>query len=119
MTNSRTKGAVAERAVVAALHQLGWLEAERRLSGGPDDRGDITGIHPRLVLEVKDHATPRWGPWLNQIGAEIAAAEADHGLLVVKRRGVTDARQWLAVTTLDQAVVLLEQAGYTPQGAEQ
>lgn len=108
----RTKGAQAEAAVAAFLREHGFVEAERRRLRGKRDAGDIAGI-AGVVVEVKDQRTLEIGKWVNE-----AAAEADHvgpgalPLVVMKRKGTTDAGQWFAVTTLAEMARLMGVAGY-------
>lgn len=111
---SRRKGARAEVAVVNHLRANGFPHAERRIAGMDDDTGDITGIGPGLVLEVKDQKTLSLGAWVDQLGDEMHRADADAGAVIVKRKGVPAERagEWFAVLTLDDFVLLLRAVGY-------
>lgn len=108
---SRRKGAGAERDVVNWLTANGFPHAERRLSGAPDDRGDITGI-PGLVLEVKNHARLELAAWTDQLTDELDNANTDIGALIVKRRGRTNPADWYAVMPAHILARLLRDAGW-------
>lgn len=94
----RNKGTAAETAVVGFLQQNGFPWAERRSLKGIKDRGDITGT-PGLVWEVK-HADAgiRMGEWISQTYIERANAGADHGVLIMKPKGMgaTRVSHWFA-----------------------
>jgi hypothetical protein len=61
---------------------------------------------------VKDRAAYAWPEWLRQLAEQKDEARADHALLVLKRRGLGDPGQWLAVMPLEQMTELLRAAGY-------
>lgn len=107
---SRRKGAAAELAVVQWLRGRGRRTVERRPTGSPDPFGDITGI-PRTVVEVKNHAALDLAGWVTQLEAELAAAGATTGVVIVKRRGTTDVGRWYAVLTVDTWERLMTEAG--------
>lgn len=108
---NQDKGKRAERAVVAASRLRGFARAERSKAGRFHDDGDIAHM-PGLVVQVKDVASKSWGPWFSDLTNQVFNAGADHGVLVVKRRGVADAGQWLAVMTYDRWLALVRDAGY-------
>ncbi len=107
---SRRKGAAAEVAVVRWLRGRGRPTTERRPSGSPDPFGDVAGI-PGTVIEVKNHAALDLAGWATQLEAEIAAAGAETGVVIVKRRGTTDVGRWYAVLTVDTWERLMTEAG--------
>ena len=111
---SRRKGARAEVAVVNHLRRNGFPHCERRIAGMDDDKGDIAGLGPGLVLEVKDQQQLRLGAWCDQLAAEMDNADADTGAVIVKRKGVPPERagEWFAVMPLDDLVLLLRAVGY-------
>ncbi|ALG06827.1 hypothetical protein [Kibdelosporangium phytohabitans] len=101
---NRDKGARAELAVVKWLRDNGWPGAERAIATGHRSRireradlGDITGT-PGLVWQVTDRGdieqlavmTRR----LAETDAQRAAAHADYGFLVQRRRGAADPGKW-------------------------
>jgi hypothetical protein len=101
---NRRRGAVAERALVTWLRENGFPQAERavrtgyRVSGRESaDLGDVTGM-PGIVVQVTDRddldqdavLTRR----LSDTERQRAAANADVGLLVQRRRGTTNPSRW-------------------------
>lgn len=55
MVDSRVKGSQFERDVVKVFRDYSFLQADRRLAGQLDDKGDIQGV-PDLTIECKNHA---------------------------------------------------------------
>ncbi|AUS30095.1 hypothetical protein C1M55_31600 (plasmid) [Rhodococcus qingshengii] len=112
MTNpNKTKGDRAERAVRDFLRANGFPHTERTRAGYTRDAGDLHPA-PGLTIQVKDRAAYAWPEWLRQLDAQKDEARADHALLVLKRRGLGDPGQWLAVMPLEQMSQLLRAAGY-------
>jgi hypothetical protein len=107
---SRRKGAGAERAVIAWLRARGRPHVERRIPGMCDDTGDVTGW-PSVVVEVKNHATHDLAGWVDQLEAEIVEADADTGVVIVKRRGVIDPGRWYALLPAARWEALMREAG--------
>jgi Holliday junction resolvase len=107
---SRRKGAAAELAVVQWLRGRGRRTVERRPTGSPDPFGDIAGI-PGTVVEVKNHNGLDLAGWATQLEAEMTAAGADTGVVIVKRRGTTDVARWYAVLPVDLWERLMTEAG--------
>jgi hypothetical protein len=93
LSASKRKGTRAETAVIAALHAMGFVHAERRALSGAADRGDVAGI-PAVCIEVKDCARTELSVWLDEALAEGANAAAPWPAVVHKRRGRADARRW-------------------------
>lgn len=111
----KRKGDQAERAVMAALHKLGFPWTEKTRAGYARDAGDLHLVPgPAAIAQVKNVRTPRWSEWLEGLDAQIEEAKADVGFLVWKRVGIGDARanEWLAVMTLEHMAMLLRRAGY-------
>jgi hypothetical protein len=95
----KAKGTSAETAVVEYLRINGWPRAERRALTGSLDKGDIANVWG-LAIEVKyANAGMKVGPWLVETGVERINAGADHGILVVKPRGLGARRvgSWYAI----------------------
>ena len=111
MSKQRAKGTMFETAVAQFLRENGFPYAERRALSGPQDKGDLTGM-PGLVVECKNHKELSLSEWLRETEVERQNADADFGVLVVKRRGIWDAGQSYCVLTLDAMARLLKQAGY-------
>lgn len=112
MSRSKQKGTAAETAVVRHLAPL-WPHVERRALHGTADRGDIAGI-VGVCLEVKNHARYAIPEWLDELDTEITNDGADHGVLVVKPKGIglTRVGDWWAIARLDDYLRLLKEAGY-------
>jgi len=104
---NRNRGAAAERAVAKWLRANGFPQAERAIRAayvGADhvlpDPGDITGT-PGIVWQVKDCQVERIGQWLAETEKQRAAADADYGVLVVRRRGHASPDNWWCWLPLD------------------
>lgn len=101
MTNRPAdKGRIAENAVVSYLAEHGFPYAERRRLQGINDKGDIISS-PGLVWEVKYAGSSklRLTGWMKETRDEVANAEADFGILVIKQPkvGEKSAGRFLAV----------------------
>lgn len=109
----RDIGTDAERAVVRWLQAHGWPHAERRALRGAQDAGDITGT-PGICWEVKARKRPisdtDVAAWLAETETEAAAADAEIGVLVVRRPGVGDPGRWWAWLHIGQVARLADQA---------
>lgn len=86
---SRRKGACYERDVVRWLKDNGYPQAERRIAGMFDDKGDVANV-PCTTMECKNHKALSLGTWFAQMELEQLASEQDLGVLVIKRRGFVD-----------------------------
>jgi hypothetical protein len=100
----KQKGRIAENLVVEYL-QRWWPMAERRRLNGIHDRGDVAGIHS-TVVEVKSGAKIELGTWMRELDVEVANDHAEHGVLVIKPKGTTDAAQFYAVVRFEEWVDL-------------
>lgn len=96
-----------ESAVVRYLHACGVETAERRRYRGEKDLGCILGL-PGVIVEcvasgLAENATDaQIDTWLEAVEVKVAAYGMDHGVLVVKRRGVSPLRperSWAVVRT--------------------
>lgn len=123
----KAKGRDAENFAVALVQAMGWPYAERRRLTGAKDRGDITGI-PKVVLEVKSGARLDLAGWLRETETERVNDRADIGALIVKLKGMGEARvaDWPVMLPLGQFLRLLREAGYqvplqgeSPEGTEE
>lgn len=101
---SRTKGAVAERAVAAYMRDHGTPDARRYLAGDGHQPGDIDAL-PGVAIEVKHQAVYDIPAWLRQTVAQADGWRVP--LLVVHPRGVTDVGDWWAITRFADALKLL------------
>jgi hypothetical protein len=110
---NRGRGTAFETLIVRYLQSQGWVHAERRALHGTLDKGDITGTGP-LVWECKNHKTLDFSGWLKETEQERQNANADHGILVVKRRSYGDPGDQYAIMRLEDLTKLLKEAGYGP-----
>ena len=89
---------------------LGDDRIERRVTNGARDRGDIGGLRvhgQRLVVECKDVCTLALPEWTAEAHAEAGNDDALLGVVVHKRRGMSDpGRQWVAMTVDDLAALI-------------
>lgn len=114
---NKRKGDVAERAVrdLATSRYPGSFKTR---AGFNDDLGDVIVTHPagRLVLQVKDVASPSWKSWRQQLSDQVATCRTESetnvvgGVIVHKYRGHGDPATWHAVTSLGDLLDLLDEA---------
>lgn len=109
---NKEKGDRYEREILALAKRSGFVDASRTRPGRREDQGDIW-LAPGLIIQAKDQKTPAWRDWLAELETQRRAARADHGILVVKRRG-TGGRPPLnlAVMPLDSMLRLLCESGW-------
>lgn len=97
MTKSRARGTAAETGVARFFAENGFPHAERRRLRGNRDWGDLV-VDPKIVVEVKGGDAAKnaslgdIGAWMAEAEVERVNADADYGLLVVQRRGISPAR---------------------------
>lgn len=108
VNRSKQKGTAYEAELVAYLRRRGWVHAERRALSGSNDKGDISGI-VGVVIEAKNTKAHDLPGWLAELETETANANADIGLLLIRRRGTTDRGRDYCVMTADQALRILAQ----------
>lgn len=119
MNRSKALGTAGETAVVNYMRAHGFATAERRALAGVFDLGDVTGV-PGLVVEVKsgqaaaNASDGRIAAWMTETERERDNADADFGLLVLKRAGigVLRAGEWWAFLPAWQFVALLGVPGH-------
>jgi len=95
------RGPLFEKAVVEYLRAEGWENAERRVMGGANDRGDVAGI-PNVCLEVKNTGVMEMGRAVAEAEKEAKNANARWWSVILKRRRanvsaayvVIDLEQW-------------------------
>lgn len=116
MNKPKIKGTWAETLVTRFCQERGFPGAERRALAGAGDRGDIA-LCPGVILEVKNHASPKLGGWMRETETERVNAGAKYGILVVKPPGFGAVRipQWWAMVPAWQANELLRDA-QSPEG---
>jgi hypothetical protein len=112
MSPSKQKGTSFETLIVRWLRESGhYPYAERRVLHGSNDKGDINCGAP-LVFECKAAKRFELSAWLKETEQERINADADFGVLVVKRQGHGTAQEQYAVMRFEDMVRLLKQAGY-------
>lgn len=114
--SAKSAGARFERSIADALAAaLDDDRIDRRARNGAKDRGDIAGIRlhgQRVVIECKDAATLRLPEWTSEARVEAGNDDALVGLVVHKRRGVSDPMaQWVTCTLADLVAILSGQRG--------
>ena len=111
MSKNRSKGTSFETLITRFMKDNGFPMAERRALHGNLDKGDINPGVP-LVIECKAAKRHELSNWLQQTEQERINAEADYGVLVVKRQGHGTAHEQYAVMKFGDILRLLKQAGY-------
>jgi hypothetical protein len=108
MSKAKAKGTAAETMLVRYLQANGFPYVERRALGGSQDRGDIAGV-PGCVLEVKSGARLALPEWLRETEQERLNAGVPTGILVVKLRGMGEARvgDWPAILPISKLLQLM------------
>ena len=123
MSKQKAKGTACEVAILKYVRANGFPWAERLALSGAADCGDISLLPGRLiVLEAKAHASAATGQpgatllaeWMRQTETERDNAGADHGLLVVKRKGTTDPSKWFAYLDPSTLYALIGSAAPPP-----
>ncbi|WP_280452265.1 hypothetical protein [Nocardia cyriacigeorgica] len=117
MTRSRASAKAAgtrhESSIANYLaEQLDDDRIERRAKTGARDRGDIGGVRTpaggRVVIECKDYGgRVEVGPWLGEAEVERGHDDAVAGLVVAKRRGVTDPGAQIVLMTVRDLIAIL------------
>lgn len=109
--SAKAAGARFESLVAAYLAANVDDRIERRTQHGAKDRGDIAGLRhqgQRLVIEAKDYGG-RILPaqWVEEAHVEAGNDSALCGLVVAKRRGVTDPGSQYVLCTVNDLIALL------------
>lgn len=115
---NKAKGDRAERAVRDWAVSL-YPGSFKTRAGFNEDLGDVVLAHPggRVVLQVKDVATPSWREWFSQLASQVLTCVRESrgeavlgGLVVHKARGQSDPARWRAVAPLEMVMDLVDQA---------
>lgn len=101
-----------ERIVADCLAQHVDDRVDRRVKTGAADKGDIGGLRTtngkRVVVEVKDYGGKyQVGPWLEEAEQERINDNAAIGLVIAKRRGVSDPLQQVVFMQVSDLIALL------------
>ena len=111
--SAKKAGTAFETAIATYLaRELESDYIERRRLTGANDHGDIAGVRDargqRLVLELKDYGgrlTP--GPWVEEAHIEMGNDSAVAGVVVAKRRGVTNPGAQYVLMTVNDLIALI------------
>lgn len=114
MTRSRASaksaGSRFERTVADYLAAEVDDRIDRRTRTGANDKGDIAGLRfdgERITIECKDTSRTDLAGWYTEARREADNDGALLGVVVHKRRGISDpARQWVTMTLQDFADLL-------------
>lgn len=109
-SSARAAGARMERLVADYLAEHVDDRIDRRVKTGANDKGDIGGVRHmggRVVIEVKDCAKTDLAGWTREADVERGNDDAVVGLVVSKRRGVSDPGSQYVHMTLRDLVALL------------
>jgi hypothetical protein len=112
---SGAKGSQFERDVVKALRYYGgpFRNIERAYGAGrPKDVGDLDGT-PGIVWELKNHREIRLSEWMDETEVERENANAEIGILVVKRRNQNAKRAYCVVDLETMAELVTEWMEHT------
>ena len=116
---TRTRKSAKEAGTRFASHVSAWLAGrlgnggiERRATTGALDRGDVTGLFTvdgkRVVAELKDYGGRYLvGEWLTEARTEARNDKAAVGVVIAKRRGITDPGRQVVFMELQDLAVLL------------
>lgn len=118
MTRSRASakqaGSSFERDIADYFKVNGYPFADRRVTTGAKDRGDIGGVHlgaHRLVIECKNYAGKlEASTWVREAQQEATNDGALAGLVIAKRRGTTNPAEQYVLTTVQDLTNLLNAA---------
>lgn len=111
MSKNRSKGTSFETLIARFMKDNGFPMAERRALHGNLDKGDINCGAP-LVFECKAAKRHELSGWLAETEQERVNAEADFGVLVVKRQGHATGGEQYAIMRFADMLRLLKKAGY-------
>lgn len=115
---NKAKGDRAERAVLGYVSDR-FPGSFKTRAGFNDDLGDvIVDTSPgRVVLQVKDVASPNWSKWFSQLADQVKTCRREStshnvvgGAIVHKLRGEGDPGKWRAVLPLSTYMDLVEAA---------
>ena len=110
--SAKAAGARFERAIADCLAEHVDDRIDRRVKGGAVDKGDLGGVRThngkRVVVEVKDHSGKyQVGPWLREADAERINDNAEVGVVIAKRRGVSDPLQQVVFMEVSDFIALI------------
>lgn len=109
--SAKAAGSSFERLIADALALHVDDRIDRKVLGGAKDKGDIAGIRHhghRVVVECKNYGGQvKVGPWLDEAETERINDNAQVGVVIAKRRGITDPLQQTVLMTVADLIALL------------
>ena len=110
--SAKAAGAKFERIIADGLAEaLEDTRIDRKVKSGSKDKGDIANVrhgNQKLVIECKDRGGQFYASeWVHEAEIERVNDEALAGIVIAKRRGVTDPMQQWVVMTVSELVALL------------
>lgn len=96
---------------------------DRRVKTGAKDRGDIAGLRTinggRIVVECKDYAGQyKVSEWLREAEVERGNDDAVAGVVIAKRRGISDPGGQVVMMTVADLVALISLSRSDLHGVE-
>lgn len=112
-SSAKAAGARMERLIADCLNHHIDDRIDRRVKTGATDKGDIGGVRThtghRVVIETKDYGGKYLvGPWLVEAEQERINDNAQVGVVIAKRRGITDPLQQVVFMTVADLVALIQ-----------
>lgn len=110
---AKAAGAKFERQIADGLAEaLGDTRIDRKVKTGAKDKGDIANVRhangDRIVIECKDYGGQLiLAQWIGEAEVERINDEALAGIVIAKRKGVTDPLRQYAVMTVAELVALI------------
>ena len=110
---AKAAGARFERLIADGLAEaLEDTRIDRKVKTGSKDKGDIANVRTaqgdKIVIECKDRGGQFYAAeWVGEAEVERINDEALAGIVVAKRKGVTDPMQQYVVMTVAELVALL------------
>ncbi|MGO2600841.1 MAG: hypothetical protein ACTH7X_08640 [Brevibacterium aurantiacum] len=110
--SAKAAGSRHERVIADYLAEHVDDRIDRRVKTGAADRGDLGGVRTALgekvVVELKDYGGQiKASEWVREAHVEALNDSAPLGVVVAKRRGVTDPGAQFVLMTVDDLIVLL------------
>lgn len=121
--SAKAAGAKFERLIADGLAEaLQDTRIDRKVKTGSKDKGDIANVRHgehKLVIECKDRGGQFYAAeWVGEAEAERINDEALAGIVIAKRKGVTDPMQQWVVMTVSELVALLRSDRKHMEGKE-
>jgi hypothetical protein len=110
--SAKAAGAKFERLIADGLAEaLQDTRIDRKVKTGSKDKGDIANVRHgehKIVIECKDRGGQFYASeWIAEAEVERINDEALAGIVIAKRKGVTDPMQQYVVMTVSELVALL------------